>query len=128
MSALDRVETDFFGDLAHDTHGLWEVFECVRCHHPELADDAVFARGRDYIARWIDAGWIRVSDAPLYPSTITSLSEILPFLQQHGMAATRYIENSPSIDPTEKAQSVFGSDDLTRRCSQPLNRVRPHFR
>ena len=48
MSAFDAVEADFFCDLAQDTHGLWEIFEFVRCHYPQLADDAVFNRGRDY--------------------------------------------------------------------------------
>jgi hypothetical protein len=109
VSVFDAVETDFFGDLAEDTHGLWEVFEFIRCHHPQLADDAVFARGRDYITRWTDAGWIRISDSPLYPSTITSLSAIPEFLQQHGVASISYIENSPSIDITDEAQSVYQS-------------------
>ena len=109
MIAFDAVEADFFGDLAQDTHGLWEVFESVRCHYPQLADDAVFNRGRDYITRWTDAGWISISDSPLYLSTITSLSEIPQFLQQHGPAATRYIENSPSLDITDEGQRVYES-------------------
>jgi hypothetical protein len=107
VSALDAVEADFFGDLAQDTHGLWEVFEFIRCHHSQLADDAVFTLGWDYITRWTDAGWIRISDSPLYPSTITNLSAIPEFLQQHGVAATRYIENSPSIDITDEGQRVY---------------------
>ena len=74
---------------------------------PELSDDQVLERGRAYIMRWIDAGWIRVSDAPLYPSKITTLSDSLSFLQQHGTAATRYLENSPSIDPTDEAIRVM---------------------
>ena len=109
MIAFDAVEADFFGDLAQDTHGLWEVFEFVRCHYPQLADDSVFNRGRDYITRWTDAGWIRISDSPLYPSTITSVSDIPQFLQQHGLAATRYIENSPSLDITDEGQRVYQS-------------------
>ncbi len=103
VTPFDTLEADFFGDLAEDTHGLWEVFDFVRLHYPEFTDEQVFERGRDYITRWIDAGWIRISDAPLYPSTITTLSESLSFLQQYGAAATRYLENSPSIDPTDEA-------------------------
>jgi hypothetical protein len=109
VSAFDAVEADFFGDLAQDTHGLWEVFEFVRCHHPQLADDAVFTRGRDYITRWSNSGWIRISETPLYPSTITSLPQAIEFLQQHGSAATRYLENSPSIDITDDGQRVYES-------------------
>jgi hypothetical protein len=104
---LDPCEVDFFGDLAGDTHGLWEVFEFVRLHHSDLSDKQVFERGRQYLADWIDAGWIRVSDAPLHPSTITSLAQIPAFLQRHGPAAIRYLENSPSIDITEEAQRAY---------------------
>jgi hypothetical protein len=106
MNAFDGLEADFFGDLAQDTLGLWEVFESVRLHHPELTDDQVFERGCDYITRWTKSGWIRISDAPLCPSTITSLFQAIDFLQQHGSTAARYLENSPSIDITERAQGV----------------------
>jgi len=114
---FDTLEADFFGDMAEDTHGLWEVFEFVRLHYPELTDKKVFQRGHYYITRWIDAGWIRISDTPIYPSTITTLSDSLSFLQQHGAAATRYLENSPSIDPTDEAVRVYESNHLIRRCS-----------
>ena len=60
-------------------HGLSEVFECVRLHYSELDDERVLERGRAYITRWIDAGWIRISDAPIYPSTITTLPDGLSF-------------------------------------------------
>ena len=112
VSAFDPLEADFFSDLAQDTHGLWEVFEFVRSHHPELTDQQVFERGRDYITRWIQSSWIRISDAPLYPSTVTSLSEAIDFLQQYRSAATRYLENSPSIDITEEAERVYESETI----------------
>jgi len=112
VCAFDALEVDFFGDLSEDTHGLWEVFEFVRLHHPDLSDDQLFEQGRDYITRWIDFGWIRISDTPLYPSTITGLSQAVEFLRQHGSAATRYLENSPSIDPTEEALRVYESQTI----------------
>ena len=78
-----------------------------------LADlEQVFERGRDYITRWINSGWIRISDTPLYPSTIASLSQAVEFLRHHGSAATRYLENSPSIDPTEEALRVYESQTI----------------
>jgi hypothetical protein len=112
VTPFDTLEADFFGDMADDTHGLWEVFEFVRLHYPELTDEQVFQRGRDYITRWIQSDWIRISDAPLYPSTITSLTQAMNFLQQHGSAATRYLENSPSIDPTDEALRVYESQTI----------------
>jgi hypothetical protein len=32
-SALDTLDAYFFGDLAQDTHGAWEVYEFVRFHY-----------------------------------------------------------------------------------------------
>ena len=110
VKLLDACETDFFGDLARDTHGVWEVFEFVRLHHPQLNEQQVLERGCDYITRWAQAGWIRISDAPLHPSTITSSAELIGFLRQHGLAATRYLENSPSIDVTKEAQRAHSSN------------------
>ena len=107
VSPYDACEADFFGDLAEDTHGVWEVFEFIRLHYPELPDEQVFERGRDYITRWIQHGWIRISETPLRPSSITTLSQLSVFLEQHHSSATRYLDDSPSIDPTEKALSVF---------------------
>ena len=112
VSAFDALEADFFGDLATDTHGLWEVFEFVRLHYSGLGDQQVFERGCAYITRWIDAGWIRVSDAPLHPSTITGLSQIPDFLQRHGTAATFYVEDSPSLDITDAAKRVYASQTI----------------
>jgi hypothetical protein len=112
VTSFDPLEADFFGDMAEDTHGLWEVFGFVRLHYPKLSDQQVFERGRDYITRWSDAGWIRISDAPIHPSTITSLTQAMEFLQQHGSEATRYLENSPSLDPTDEALRVYESQTI----------------
>jgi hypothetical protein len=112
VTPFDKFEADFFGDMAHDTQGLWEVFEFVRLHYPEFADQQVLERGRAYITRWIQSGWIRISGAPLYPSTITSLTQAMDFLQRHGSAATRRLENSPSIDPTDEALRVYESQTI----------------
>ena len=112
VSAFDTLEADFFGDLAEDTHGLWEVFGFVRLHHPDFSIQQMFERGRGYITHWIDAGWIRISESPIYPSTITSLSMLLDFLHQHGAAAACYLQNSPSIDITEAAERVYESQTI----------------
>ena len=112
MSAFDSLEADFFGDLAEDTHGVWEVFESVRLHYPGLTDEQVFERGYEYIARWLQSDWIRMSDAQLHPSSLSDSAGLLHFLQQHGPAATRYLENSPSIDISEKAQRIYESQTI----------------
>lgn len=115
VAPFDPCEADFFGDLAEDTHGVWEVFEFVRLHHTGLSAEQVAERGRDYITRWIQNGWIRISASPLHPSSITTLPQLSEFLERHGSAATRYLDDSPSIDPTEEALSVFNADHPTNR-------------
>jgi hypothetical protein len=115
LSPFDPCEFDFFGDLATDTHGLWEVFEFVRLHFPTANEAQVLEKGRGYIARWIDAGWIRIADSPLYPTTITTLMALSQFLQQHSSEATQYLENSPSLDITEEALRIYRTPHLTRR-------------
>jgi hypothetical protein len=107
VSSFDLLEADFFAELVRGTHGLWEVFEFTRLHHPQLDDRRIFERGSDYIKRWVDAGWIQISTTPVYPSTISTLSDAQAFLRQNGAAATRYLGNSPSIDITEEAQRVY---------------------
>ena len=52
----------------------------------------------------------RIADAPLYPSTIASASDITAFLEQHGVAATWYVENAPSIDISDEGQRVYESE------------------
>ncbi|MGZ5545095.1 MAG: hypothetical protein ACXWIU_10505 [Limisphaerales bacterium] len=112
VSRFDALEADFFGDLAEDTHGVWEVFEFVRLHYPELTDEQVFERGYDYIAQWLRSGWIRVSDAPLHPTTVRTHAELLHFLQERGPAASRYCENAPSVDLTDEAKRVYESETI----------------
>lgn len=108
-AVLDACEKDFFGELAGDTHGLWEVFEFVRLHHPILPENGVFERGCCYIQRWSQNGWIRISDAPLYPSDVVSLTDLAGFLQQHGPSAVYHIEGSPSLDNTESTPRADGA-------------------
>ena len=123
VTPFDPLKADFFGDLAEDTHGLWEVFEFVRLHHPDLSEQQVFERGRDYITRWIDAGWIQISDTPVHPSTITALSAVSSFCSStvHSLLATwkihpRLTQLKISLVPANRvrqfarAQGYFGQD------------------
>lgn len=98
---LDALEMDFLGDLASDTHGVWEIFESARLHFPDRDESETFKIGAGYLSRWIERGWITVSDRPLYPSEVTTIHGLLSFVQKSGAAGTIYIEGSPSIDITE---------------------------
>ncbi|HRE84535.1 MAG TPA: hypothetical protein PLN52_26065 [Opitutaceae bacterium] len=98
---LDLLEADFLGDLAIDTHGVWEVFESVRLHYPGCDDSEVRKIGEKYLARWIEKEWIAVADKPLYPTKVVSLTEVMEFLKKHSVVSTSYLEGAPSLDITE---------------------------
>jgi len=98
---LDLLESDFLGELSSDTHGVWEIFEFVRLHYPDRDDTDVFKIGTRYLTRWIERGWIKVSDKPLHPTPVGSVDEILSFVKKHGVAATVCIKDSPSLDITK---------------------------
>ena len=104
MTGPNELECDFLGDLAADTHGIWEVFEFVRLHNPNADDEQVFHIGRDLLSNWAHQGWISISESPLYPSTISNVASALQELDQLGPIATRYFTNAPSIDLTAKAR------------------------
>jgi len=121
MKPLDTLEVDFLGDLSSDTHGLLEVFEFVRLHCPDQSDDQILKTGTDYILSWTQKEWVRLSDKPLYPTTITSADEMMAFIKHHGTKTTLYAENSPSLDITEVGlQELRKSDHLSQptRCAR----------
>jgi hypothetical protein len=98
------------------------LFGFVRLHHPELTNEhAVFTCGRDYLGRWMDRGWIRIADAPLYPSTIASASDIATFLEQHGVAAHGMLRTHRLSTLARKVSVFMRANDLTNRCRQPLS-------
>lgn len=98
---LDSLEADFFGDLASDTHGVWEIFEFVRLHYPGSDEGEVLRIGTEYLSRWIENRWIEVAARPLHPTKAKSISDVSAFIQEHGVAATVCMEGSPSVDITE---------------------------
>ena len=100
---LADIERDFLGDLAEDTHGIWEVFEYVRGRAEGLTDVEIFDIGRKLIATWAGKGWIRISDKPLYRSQIRTLDDAMIRLDELGVMSTRYFDGAPSIDLTESA-------------------------
>lgn len=105
---LSGLEKDMLGDLSEDTHGIWEVFEFVRQHHPDLGSEEIFRLGRDLLLAWSERGWIEVSRRPLFPSPICSMGELLKKMDRMGIAALRYYEGAPSIDLTERARADIG--------------------
>ena len=101
---LSKLEIDLLGDLSADTHGVWEVFDFVRSHHPEASDSEVFRIGRSLLESWAVRGWLILSATPVYPTSVATLVEALELVDRVGMQATRYFEGAPSIDLSDKAR------------------------
>ena len=101
---LSELEVDLLGDLAADTHEVWEVFEFVRCHHPEVSDSEVFRIGRSLLESWVRRGWLVISVTPVHPSSIQTLGEAFELVDRLGPQATRYFEGAPSIDLSGQAR------------------------
>jgi hypothetical protein len=100
---LSAVESDLLGDLAQDTHGIWEVFEFVRLHNSTASEAETFETGLALLRGWVERGWLSVSSTPLYPSSIRTPSEALSWLDRTGPSAIRYVPDAPSIDLSAKA-------------------------
>jgi len=99
---LSELEEDFLGDLSEDTHGVWEVFEFARMHHPSFSDQEIFETGRDLLKSWIERQWLRLSDEPLYPTATENLEQMLAEVERLEIKATMYYGGAPSIEVTDK--------------------------
>ena len=102
---LTEIEQDFLGDLAMDSHGIWEVFELIRGRGSERSDSEIFRIGRNLLQAWVERDWVALSASPLHPTTVRSLSEALRTIDELGPLATRYFEGAPSIDLTDRARN-----------------------
>ncbi len=100
---LTPLETDLLGDMAEDDHGLWEVFEFVRLHHPNAADGEVFKIGRDLLATWIDRGWLRLAGEVPKWGLAQAMTDVLPIVDKHGIEATRHFDGAPWLDLAPRA-------------------------
>jgi len=99
---LTPLERDLLGDLAADSHALWEIFGFVRLHHPGLPDEAVLGLGRSLISSWLDRRWLALGTAADAPVSIT-LADLLPLIDRLGVAATYGFTGAPWLDLAEQA-------------------------
>lgn len=99
---LSPLESNFIGDLAQDSHGLWEVFEFVRLHHPDSSEQEAFSRGRELIASWLTRGWLRIAADPKPPGGISE-GVLLQVIDRLGSKAMVASDELPWIDLSEKA-------------------------
>ena len=100
---LSLLEKDLLGDLAQDDHQLYEVFEFVRLHHPELSEDGVLSTGRALVAAWVQHGWLALAGDGAMWGAAHSVADLVPIIDRLGPAATRYFEGSPWLSLAPRA-------------------------
>jgi hypothetical protein len=71
---LSDVEEDLLGDLAQDSHELWEVYTFVRLHNPRMSDDEVVAYGRKLVATWLNRCWLEAVKSRDDRSPLTAIA------------------------------------------------------
>ena len=92
---LTSLESDLIGDLAQDDHSLYEVFEFVRLHHPDLDAPSVLATGRELVAKWVGRGWLALAGDGAMWGAAHSIGDLVPIIDRLGEDATRYFVGSP---------------------------------
>ena len=69
---LSDVEEDLLGELAQDSHQLWEVYTFVRFHNLWMSDDEVVTYGRKLIANWLNRRWLQAVKSRIESSPLTA--------------------------------------------------------
>ena len=100
---LSPLETDRLGDLAQDDHSLYEIFEFVRLHHPELTDDGVLSTGRELVAAWVSRKWLALAEDGVMREPAQSTDDLLPIIDRVGTSATRHFNGSPLVSLAPQA-------------------------
>ncbi len=101
---LSNVEFDFLGDLCGDDHDLWEIFQFVRLHEPELSERAVAMRGRDILISWLERGWIQITDSD---AALMSTARLIGLLEERADSAADYFDYAPCIRITDTGRVLY---------------------
>jgi hypothetical protein len=75
MTRGDKVEVsawqfDFLGDLAQDTHGVWEMFAFIRLHHPDFTQAQIFGEAVKSLRLFRKNGWVDVAKRQNPPTDV----------------------------------------------------------
>jgi hypothetical protein len=105
MIALTPLEQDILGDMAGDSHGVGELVGFIRSSNPYFTNFDIFADLRALLERWIARGWLRLCHSPERRSGLSSIQDLLPFLDRVGPDAMD-VESKvtlPEINLTDQA-------------------------
>ncbi len=99
---LSTLEKDFLGDLAQDSHELWEVYEFVRHAQPDQQEDEVIGAGRKLLGMWLDRGWLKAVRSRTN-SNVLSGDEFLAIVDKLGLQAADPKKGTILLQLTDQA-------------------------
>ena len=105
MIQLSPLEQDILGDMASDSHGVGELVGFIRSANPFLNNTEIFQELCDLLDRWIARGWLQLRPSLAHPTDLTSIDQLLPFLNRVGPDAMDIHSNTalPEVDLTDQA-------------------------
>ena len=99
---LSKLEKDVLGDLAQDSHELWEIYEFVRYAHPDKQEDEVISDGRKLLGAWIGRGWLKARRSRT-DGNVLSGDELLAVVDRLGPQAADPKEGIILLELTDQA-------------------------
>src|SRR5438046_1027610 len=99
---LSKLEKDVLGDLAQDSHELWEVYSFVRHAHRDQQEDEVIGAGRKLLGMWTDRGWLRAVRSRTN-SNVLSGDELLAIVDKLGPQAADPKKGTILLELTDQA-------------------------
>jgi hypothetical protein len=99
---LSKLEKDFLGDLAQDSHELWELYTFIRLHYPEFPEDKIIRYGRELLTEWVGRGWLKISQSR-GNNDVLSGDELLAMVDNLGEQADDPRKGTILLDLTDRA-------------------------
>ena len=105
MIPLTPLESEILGEMAWDSHLVGEIMGFVRSSMPYPSDYSVFRETYELLDKWIERGWLDLGKQPHDCEGISTIQDVLPYLERHGPSLTSPESDVPlpEVDLTDKA-------------------------
>ena len=102
--SLSTFEEDVIGDLAQDSHELWELYAFARNHYEKASDEEILKRGNELLSVWVERGWLKAFESR---SSLVAIEpkQLLIDVHELGQAAVDPKKGSILLALTDRASS-----------------------
>jgi hypothetical protein len=104
---MNKIELDFISDLTQDDHGIWEVFEFVQLHLPELSLEEVLEMGKSLLSKWLADEIVIARSGESIDSRILTTKDALLRIEEAGNEAVTWFPQAPWLQLGPKAQESY---------------------